>query len=84
MRVTSGKSRVRESRLPGSVRAEPNGRATRPVCNLAARLCSEAKDGQILISSRVAGAVEDSGTLEQVGDVSLKGLSQAVVVYNVV
>ena len=30
MRVTSGKSRVRESRLPGSVRAEPNGRATRP------------------------------------------------------
>ena len=26
MRVTSGKSRVRESRLPGSVRAKPNGR----------------------------------------------------------
>ena len=24
MRVTSGKSRVRESRLPGSVRAKPN------------------------------------------------------------
>ena len=30
MRVTSGKSRVREIRLPGSVRAKPNGRATRP------------------------------------------------------
>ena len=30
MRVTSGKSRVRESRKPGSVRAKPNGRATRP------------------------------------------------------
>ena len=30
MRVTSGKSRVRESRMPGSVRAEPYGRATRP------------------------------------------------------
>ena len=30
MRVTFRKSRVRESRLPGSVRAEPNGRATRP------------------------------------------------------
>ncbi|MGY3698751.1 hypothetical protein ACVIGA_008893 [Bradyrhizobium sp. USDA 3240] len=29
-RVTLGKSRVRESRLPGSVRAKPNGRATRP------------------------------------------------------
>ena len=30
MRVTSRKSRVRESRPPGSVRAKPNGRATRP------------------------------------------------------
>jgi len=29
-RVSSGKSRVRESRMPGSVRATPNGRATRP------------------------------------------------------
>jgi adenylate cyclase len=27
------------------------------VCNLAARLCAEAKDGQILISSRVAGFI---------------------------
>ncbi|MBI1208014.1 MAG: hypothetical protein GC191_12090 [Azospirillum sp.] len=29
-RVTFGKSRVRESRMPGSVRAKPNGIATRP------------------------------------------------------
>ena len=29
-RVTSGRSWLRESRLPGSVRAKPNGRATRP------------------------------------------------------
>ena len=28
------------------------------VCNLAARLCAEAKDGQILVSSRIAEAVE--------------------------
>ena len=52
------------------------------VCNLAARLCAEARDGQILISSRVAGAVEDSASLEQVEAVSLKGLSQPVLVYN--
>ncbi|HEX3954482.1 MAG TPA: hypothetical protein VHW90_12965, partial [Stellaceae bacterium] len=40
MRVTSGKSRVRESRLPGSVRAKPNGLATRPrpIVALARRL----------------------------------------------
>jgi class 3 adenylate cyclase len=54
------------------------------VCNLAARLCDEAKDGQILISRRVAVAVEDEVKLEEIGDVSLKGLSQPVVVFNVV
>jgi class 3 adenylate cyclase len=53
------------------------------VTNLAARLCAEAKDGQILISRRVAIAVEDSAALEEIGDLSLKGLSQAVAVYNV-
>jgi adenylate cyclase len=54
------------------------------VTNLAAPLCAEAKDGQILISRRVALAVEESATLEEIGDLSLKGLSQAVAVYNVV
>jgi adenylate cyclase len=54
------------------------------VTNLAARLCAEAKDGQILVSRRVAIAVEGDATLEEIGDLSLKGLSQAVAVYNVV
>jgi len=54
------------------------------VTNLAARLCGEAKDGQILISARVATAIEDSARLEEIGDLSLKGLSQAVAVFNVV
>jgi class 3 adenylate cyclase len=54
------------------------------VTNLAARLCGEAKDGQILIGRRVATAVEDTTTLDEIGDLSLKGLSQAVAVYNVV
>src|SRR3984893_10591586 len=54
------------------------------VTNIAARLCGEAKDGQILVSRRVAIAVEGSAELEEIGDLSLKGLSQAVVVYNVV
>jgi GAF domain-containing protein len=54
------------------------------VCNLAARLCDEAKDGQILTSRRVAIAVEEDAKLEEIGEVSLKGLSQAVAVYNVV
>jgi adenylate cyclase len=54
------------------------------VTNLAARLCGEAKDGQILISARVATAVEDTASLEEIGDLALKGLSQAVSVCNVV
>jgi adenylate cyclase len=53
------------------------------VCNLASRLCDQATDGQILISKRVAGAVEGNVRLEEVGDLALKGLSQAVAVFNV-
>jgi adenylate cyclase len=54
------------------------------VCNLASRLCDAAADGQILISKRVAGAVEGDVGLEEIGDLALKGLSQAVAVFNVV
>jgi adenylate cyclase len=53
------------------------------VCNLAARLCDAAADGQILISKRVAGAVEGEVQLDEIGDLALKGLSQAVAVFNV-
>jgi class 3 adenylate cyclase len=53
------------------------------VCNLAARLCAEAKDGQILIGQRVAVAVEQTTTLEEVGSLTLKGLTQPVVAFNV-
>jgi adenylate cyclase len=53
------------------------------VTNLAARLCSEAKDGQILVSRRVATTVEGIVTLEDIGNLSLKGISQPVAAYNV-
>jgi adenylate cyclase len=53
------------------------------VCNLAARLCDAAADGQILVSKRIAGAVEGDVRLEEIGDLALKGLSQAVAVFNV-
>ena len=53
------------------------------VTNLAARLCGEARDGQILLSTRVAAAVEGDVILEEIGSLALKGLSQAVAVYNV-
>ena len=54
------------------------------VCNLAARLCAEAKDGQILVSSRVAIAVEAVARLEDLGSLELKGLRRPVAAFNVV
>src|SRR5262249_10957856 len=53
------------------------------VCNLAARLCAEAKDGQILVGQSVAVSVEETMPLEEVGELTLKGLTQPVVAYNV-
>jgi class 3 adenylate cyclase len=54
------------------------------VCNLAARLCGEAQDGQILLARRVAVAVEDGFVLEELGSLTLKGLTQPVAAFNVV
>ncbi|PYM24610.1 MAG: adenylate/guanylate cyclase domain-containing response regulator [Candidatus Rokuibacteriota bacterium] len=53
------------------------------VTNLAARLCGEAKPGQILISRRLFGAVEHVVMAEPVGELSLKGFARPVSVYNV-
>jgi adenylate cyclase len=53
------------------------------VCNVAARLCAEAKDGQILLAQRVNVALKGGVATEQVGAVSIKGLTQPVVAYNV-
>jgi adenylate cyclase len=53
------------------------------VCNLAARLCAEAKDGQILVSSRIAEAVGAIARLEDLGNLELKGLRRPVAAFNV-
>ena len=54
------------------------------VTNLAARLCGEAKAGQILVSQRLLGAVEGLAEAESVGELSLKGFSKPVPAFNVV
>ena len=53
------------------------------VTNLAARLCGEAKGGQILITSRVATAVEHLIAYDAVGALSLKGLVKPVPTFTV-
>jgi class 3 adenylate cyclase len=52
------------------------------VCDVAARLCAEAKDGQILLSQRVAIAVEQTTPPEEIGALAIKGLSQPVLAFN--
>ncbi|HEU0156430.1 MAG TPA: response regulator [Stellaceae bacterium] len=53
------------------------------VANLAARLCAEAADGQILVTERVAAALDGIVACEPLGELSLKGFSRPVTVANV-
>ena len=48
------------------------------VVNLAARLCGEARGGQLLVSERVRGAVEATHVIEDVGELVLKGIGRPV------
>jgi adenylate cyclase len=51
--------------------------------NLAARLCSAAKGGQILISAKTLFQVEDLVEVEKIGALEVKGFSESVMAYNV-
>jgi adenylate cyclase len=53
------------------------------VTNVAARLCAEAKDGQILVTQRVAAAIDKIAELQHLGDIAFKGLSRPIAVLNV-
>jgi adenylate cyclase len=53
------------------------------VPNTAARLCAAAADGQILVTQRIAAAVDGTVPVEPIGEVALRGLSRALPVLNV-
>jgi class 3 adenylate cyclase len=53
------------------------------VAILAARLCAEAKGGQILTNQRTLTKIENGVEAEKVGDFSLKGLLRPVTAFNV-
>jgi class 3 adenylate cyclase len=53
------------------------------VTNLAARLCGEAKPGQVLVSRRVFATVEDLIEVEPIGELTLKGFLKPVTTFNV-
>jgi len=54
------------------------------VNNLAARLCSHAQSGQVLVSQRVFARIEGRAVIEPVGELPLKGLHEAVPAYSVI
>ena len=51
------------------------------VTNLAARLCSEAKGGQVLISQRVFTMLDGAVTAQHLGDMEFKGIARPVPTY---
>jgi adenylate cyclase len=53
------------------------------VTNVAARLCSEAVAGQILISQRVMAKVESMVAADSVGELPLRGLRKPIATFNV-
>jgi len=53
------------------------------VTNLAARLCGDAKPGQILVSKRVLAMTERFLEVESAGELSLKGFHRPIPAYNV-
>jgi class 3 adenylate cyclase len=53
------------------------------VTNLAARLCGEARAGQILIPPRLLAALEEMLEIEPLGDLTLKGFLKPVPAFNV-
>jgi adenylate cyclase len=54
------------------------------VTNLAARLCGEARPGQILVARRVFTGVEDLVEATPVGELTLKGFSRPIPTYEIV
>jgi adenylate cyclase len=53
------------------------------VTNLAARLCAEARSGQILIDSKVQGSVEGAIRTEPASELTLKGFHRPIRAFNV-
>jgi class 3 adenylate cyclase len=77
--ITLGYATLGRLGFEGRFEYEPNG----TVVNLAARLCGEASDGQILVSQRVHATVEHLVEAKPLPDLSLKGLLRPVPVFSI-
>jgi adenylate cyclase len=57
--------------------------ATGSIINLASRLCGEARAGQIVISQRAFGSVEECVEAALLGELNLKGFNRPMPAYEV-
>jgi class 3 adenylate cyclase len=53
------------------------------VTNLASRLCAEAQPGQILVSQRLLGGVDELVEAEPAGELTLKGFRRPITAHNI-
>ena len=53
------------------------------VCNLANRLCSEAKDGQVITTHRVGSRIDPATKMSPLGELTLKGFAKPVAAFDV-
>jgi adenylate cyclase len=53
------------------------------VTNLAARLCGEAKGGQVITNQKTLARIEDAVEAEPLGELTLKGIAQPVKAFNI-
>jgi class 3 adenylate cyclase len=51
--------------------------------NLAARLCAEAKGGQILTDQKTMSRLEEKFDAEPIQELNLKGISRPIPAYNI-
>lgn len=82
MGMNSGVASVGTSRFQGREGARTTFTATGPLTNLAARLASSAKAGQILVGPETARRIIGMFKLQELGLMNFKNLKKAVEVYS--
>jgi adenylate cyclase len=79
--INSGKALVGLTRFMGSLQTRMTYTASGPVTNVAARLASHAKGGEILIGAETRNMIEGLWPVHDRGQVQLKGLEQPIRIY---
>src|SRR5262249_1250769 len=87
LRPGAGLGSASRAGMPPSSRSASRADSTIPplgtVVNLAARLCAEAKSGQILVDTKVQSAIVEHAEMDGPRELSLKGIARPVTAYDI-